>query len=353
MAGQRLNLLIRVDTNVEIGIGHVMRCLALGQAWQDVGGNVAFLMSSGTAAVEARLREEGMEVLQLKATRGTEGDALELGELARQRNAAWVVVDGYHFSGDYQRIIKNSGLKLLFIDDNGHADYYCADLVLNQNIHAHNDMYKRRETYTHLMLGTHYALLRREFLKWQDWKREIPELARKVLITFGGSDPHNVTLKAMQAVQVVDVEGLEVAIVVGGSNPHYYELQSAMRALSASIHVHRDVVAMPELMRWADVGVAAAGSTCWELLFMGLPSCLVVVSESQSEVAEILHVRGNALNIGWFTCVEQSDMAQKIGSLMKNKRDRLEMSYQGKCLVNGDGAHCVVRTILEKVIHGG
>ncbi|NYT10684.1 MAG: UDP-2,4-diacetamido-2,4,6-trideoxy-beta-L-altropyranose hydrolase, partial [Methanosarcinales archaeon] len=231
-------LVIRADASTRIGTGHVMRCLALAQAWQDSGRRAVFAMGMGSPVLVDRLTFEGMEVFHLSAEPGSTEDAEQTADLAQSMGSDWVVVDGYHFGSDYQRIIKESGLRLLFIDDNGHVCHYYADIVLNQNLHANEDLYRNREPYTKLLLGTQYVLLRREFWPWRSWKRDIPEVARKLLVTLGGSDPDNVTLKVIQVLQ--QIEQLETVVVIGGSNLHYEELSSALES-NGSTDLKKDV----------------------------------------------------------------------------------------------------------------
>ncbi|PYJ64808.1 MAG: UDP-2,4-diacetamido-2,4,6-trideoxy-beta-L-altropyranose hydrolase, partial [Verrucomicrobia bacterium] len=111
--------------------------MALGQTWQDAGGHAVFVMCTDAPAIEDRFKSERMEIVHLSALLGSADDAMQTADLSRRMGASWVVVDGYHFGADYQRFVKDAGLCLLFIDDNGHADRYYADIVLNQNLHAH------------------------------------------------------------------------------------------------------------------------------------------------------------------------------------------------------------------------
>jgi len=330
-------LLIRTDASVQIGTGHLMRCLALSQAWQDAGGKVVFLMATKAPALEACLQSEGMKIVHLSVQPGSIDDAIQTSCYAHQVEADWIVVDGYHFGTNYQRIIKNQKCRLLLIDDLGNFEYYYADLILNQNIYAHEELYGNREPYTQLLLGTRYALLRREFLKWRGWKREIPEVARKVLVTMGGSDPDNVTLKVIQALQQVDMDGLEAIVVVGGSNPHYEELQSAVQDLRFPIRLESNVTNMPELMAWADVAISGGGSTSWELAFMGVPALVTILASNQYPIAESLNAIGCAVNLGWYEDVSPTETAQALTQLLRAPGTRAEMSKHGRQLVDGDG----------------
>ena len=330
-------LVIRVDGSAQIGTGHVMRCLALAQAWQEVGGQATFVMAMKAAALEDRLKSEGMEVVCLSLQSGGPDDAIHTIGLARAIGASWVVVDGYHFGADYQHIIKDSGQHLLCIDDNGHAEHYYADIVLNQNVHANEALYANREPHTRLLLRTDYVLLRREFLKWRGWRREIPAVAHKVLVTFGGSDFDNVTLKAIRALHQMAADGLEAVVVVGGSNPYYEELQSAVHRSPLAIRLERDVTNMPELMAWADVVLSAGGSTCWELAFMGLPNLVLILADNQRPIAEQLDAAGVAVNLGWHWTLSSAEIAQALTELLMATGVRAEMARCGRELVDGEG----------------
>ena len=341
-------LLIRTDASVQIGTGHLMRCLALSQAWQDAGGKVVFLMATKAPALEARLQSEGMKIVHLSVQPGSIDDAIQTSCYAHQVEADWIVVDGYHFGTNYQRIIKNQKCRLLLIDDLGNFEYYYADLILNQNIYAHEELYGNREPYTQLLLGTRYALLRREFLKWRGWRREIPEVARKVLVTMGGSDPDNVTLKVIQALQQVDVDGLEAIVVVGGSNPHYEELQSVAQKSRFPIRLESNVTQMPELMTWADVAISAGGSTCWELAFMGMPTVALILARNQCPIAERLDTVGVAVNLGWYEDVSPKKLAQVVMQLLKAPRTRAEMSQCGRQLVDSMGSDRVIQALQRR-----
>ena len=324
-------LLVRVDSGINLGSGHVMRCLALAQAWQDGVGDVVFVLATESPNAEARLTAEGFEALHINAKPGSAEDARLTMKLAHKYGASWVVVDGYHFGGDYQKIIKEAGLNLLFIDDYGHADYYPADIVLNQNIHADENLYLNRASYTKLLLGTRYVLLRREFLRWQGYKREIPEIARKMLVTMGGSDPQNVTLKVLQALKNIDIDGFEAVCVVGGSNPHYDALKDFVETANLPVRIERDVKDMSQLMAWADVAITAGGTTCWELAFMGVP--FVGLSRAKQEAILLQETTriGMSLNMGEHQNLEPCDISEVLMRLIKDKRQRSTMISIG-CL---------------------
>ncbi len=341
-------LLIRADAGLKMGTGHVMRCLALAQGWQNEGGEALFAMVRPLPALESRLKSEGMKVAYLPdILPGSQEDAQETALLGRQNDTYWIVIDGYHFGANYQKYLKDAGYYLLSFDGYGHAEHYFSDLIINQNIYADAAMYKSKESYTKLLLGASFILLRREFWPWRDWQREIPQNAQKILVTLGGSDPDNITLKALKALLQMKNETFQIVAIVGGGNPYYSELKTIIEMDVKPIHLEQDVANMPKRMAWADLAISAAGGTCWELAFMGVPSLLLVLAENQEKVAYYLHEKNAAICLGSGKRVTESTITSHASSLMHNPSMRRNLSSESASFVDGLGVKRVV-SLLKK-----
>jgi UDP-2,4-diacetamido-2,4,6-trideoxy-beta-L-altropyranose hydrolase len=337
-------LIVRADASVAMGTGHVMRCLALAQAWQDEGGSCIFAMVEATPAVEQRLRSEKFEVFPVAASPASPQDAAQVVELAVTHRASWVVVDGYQFDFAYQDALKTAGLHVLVLDDGGRCGSYCADLVLDLSPDASELPYRNRETHTRLLLGTRYVMLRREFTAWRDWKREIPGVAQRLLVTIGGSDPEGLTLRIVEALRQAPHPGLEITVVAGGSNPRQAELQRA--TASSPIELLCDPPNMPELMARSDLAVICSGGTLWELLYMGCASLSYVRDEVQGGAVARLHAAGAVRQLGTVGEFEASRLTAAIAELGASSKRRNEMARLGRKIVDGEGPRRVLHELL-------
>ena len=341
-------LVIRADANTQIGTGHVMRCLALAQAWQDKGGEAVFVTAfSMPEGIRARLANEGFNVIQLDSVPGSLTDAEQTAQLAHQAKAQWLVVDGYHFGSEYQKMIKDNHLKLMVVDDYGHAKHYYADIVLNQNIHADESFYSNREPYSHLLLGIKHLLLRREFWSWHEQKARIPAIAKKILVTMGGSNPDNFTYRIMTALSYLNIENLEVFVVIGSGNPHKQMLKNVCKNLIIPTKLFVNVSNMPELMASVNLAISAGGSTIWELAFMGVPTIGCARAKQEEMLLRTTAQMGITINFG----VDQNLGPEEIGSevidLAHNRCLRTEMCQIGQVTVDGYGSERVINKLLE------
>jgi len=319
-----------------------MRCLALAQSWRHQGGRVIFLSRTRDKALQERILGEDAELIHLGNLLSNAEDLKQTLTLIAEKKPAegkvWVVVDGYDFNADYQRQIKAAGYNLLCIDDYGHADHYFADIVLNQNISAHESLYKNREPYTGLLLGPRYTLLRKEFGPWREWKRFIPEFADKILVTLGGSDPGNATMEVVNAITRINIPALEVNIIAGPANPHIEKLRNAIDNTSGTFHLLENVTNMAEMMAWADVAITSGGSTCWELSFFQLPFIVIVVAENQRPSMDRLKALGLTKMFSFPSDTLCDDLVSAVKDILTNHSLRNEWSRGLSSLVDGKGA---------------
>jgi len=335
-------ILIRADASAEIGTGHVMRCLALAQAWQDGGGEATFVMARCTTSVRSRLINENCRVLSIDADPGSFCDASCTNRFIESHTPDWVVLDGYRFDAEYESALRNTGYHLICVDDSGHLEHPRADLVLNQNVTARENFRSRVRAEQKMLSGTQFCLLRREFLRWRAWRREIPLVGSRILVSLGGSTPVAMGEKVMEAVDRIELPGLHAVFVIGGSTPDPAAMERVAAMSRGKISIRKDVSNMAMLMSESDVAVSAAGSTCWELCLLGLPSVLIDVAENQIPVAVELQRRQCALYAGSAEEVSTEHLANTIAALLKSQDERRLLSQRCRELVDGHGAERVI-----------
>jgi len=349
-------LLIRADANRQIGVGHVMRCLALAQAWLNGSGPVTFLARPLPVALEQRLRQAGCEVCLLEEDLSQESEIAAVQEvLQRQPLPPVLVVDGYDFDERYQDAWQVERGCLVVIDDLGHCARYHADLILNQNLNAHPGLYGPASRFKRLLLGPKFALLRREF-QHQPIVPPEPDLAGQpkgathLLVTMGGADPPDATsqvvarLRAWLRGQEADVR---VRVLVGAAYPHRVALDRAI-AGDPRFEVVVEATSMRDQYQWADVALCAGGSSNWEMSCLGVPRVVIPIADNQRENLPYMVQAGLCL-----ACeLAAPGLPDLLAQLLLSAPLREQMRTAGQSLVDGWGAARVVAEIqIELAAH--
>lgn len=345
----RENLIIRADASTKMGSGHVMRSLALGQAWQDDSGTVTFVISEESRPFMERLQQEGFDVICVHGVPGSSEDARQTLSIGKTKGSEWLVIDGYHFTAEYRRSCSENGLKLMWIDDYGHPDRYYADIILNQNVYATGADYPDTLPSTLLLLGTKYLILRKEFVTKERGERNFSGAIRSVLVTMGGSDPDNVCADVLGVLMPFVKEfGLQVTAVMGKLNPHANKFRKRFGEWEGIAFLH-DARDMPSLIHSSDIVITGAGTTTGEIAFLGVPMITIVLGENQKRVAETLHRAGAAL------CIRDRQEIRKtlpkmLSRLIKSPETRKDMSIKASGLVDGAGAARVIMHMKHKTV---
>lgn len=327
-----------------MGSGHLVRCGSLAEAWRRLGGEV-ILVTTAPQALVRPMAAAGVRVVALDARHPDPEDARATVAVVEAERAPgrtpWLALDGYYFDAAYRSAVRTAGARLLVLEDSLLVPPPAANAFLNQNLGAEEQPHAA--VIPLLLLGTRYALLRREFASAARTVPDLAAVAHRILVTVGGADPANVTLTIVGALDQLAAgrdRAFEAVIVCGAVNPHTDAIASAAAGAGLPIRVVRDAGAaeMAALMAWADMAIAGGGTTCWELACMGVPALAITLAGNQRENVERLAAAGAALDVGRADHVSASGVAAALAALSADRPRRAQMRAAGQGIVDGRGA---------------
>lgn len=346
-------LLIRADADSGMGMGHMMRMLALAQAWIDEGGKVTICFVTCPDNMLSRFRTESIDFEALQVNEiGSISDCEETLNVAERVRADWIVLDGYRFTYEFQKAIKASGKSLLILDDCHSHQNWCADFILNQNLGISNEDYAHVAPSVKLLLGCKYALLRREFRDVLHLTEPIDRNSgKRILITFGGSDPDNITTQFLDGLTNIDADKLELRILVGAANCHKQVIQKWILQHSIHVEIMEDVVDMSAQYLWADAIVTAVGGSTWEWLLFRKTAGIIPIVDNQNKLACELDERSLATILGF---VEDGSLTldpKKLNKWFRSIQDESVLTTDGYHLKELDGRG--VLRVCQEMINSG
>lgn len=357
-----MNIAFRTDASLQIGTGHVMRCLTLARALRGCGAVCRFVTRALPGHMAGRIEAEGFDVSLLPAPQGQGPDGppihahwagVDWPRDATETRAAidatppqWLVMDHYAFDTRWQQAARPEGTMLMVIDDLADRPHDC-DMLLDQNLgHAtreYDGLVPERCT---CLTGPRHALLRPEFA--QARAAALADRAgrrfRHLLITMGGVDPHDTTSQVLRAVQGADLpEDLRITVVMGSQAPALNQVRALAHDMPCPTEIAVDVTDMAARMAWADLAIGAAGSTTWERCALGLPTIIVQIADNQAGIAQALSAAGAALDPG---PLHAPEFAQNLQAALAEAPSQLgAMSERAADICHGDGAARVVAAL--------
>lgn len=341
MAARRV--LIRVDGSSAIGIGHLVRCVALGEELVRHGMQPWFASRPGEASpIEFLAR--GHRVIRVVGSARREMTMIKAASptdpaIARRPFAA-VLLDHYGLGASWLREARLLGRRRVVIDDLANRPLPCELLVnatLGARAESYDDLVPRKAM---LLIGSRFCMLRSAFAAGHDRagaRRYGP--VRSVLVSLGGGD-HSETLRVVVDAVRSALPDAVIDLVLGTSGV-------ADLAAERGIRVHRDLkaAAMVTLMLRADLAIGAGGTTSWERCALALPSVSIRLAPNQDGVVEALVAAGATVDAGPVEDLTVAGLATQIAAIAGDRDHRRTMSENAWQLVDGRGAIRVAHAI--------
>lgn len=342
-----MRIAIRADSSVHIGTGHIGRTLALAEELRRLGAQVEYICRDlpGQASFQAADRGFPVRLLSphIPATQAEDAAAF-LTSLASSPEI--VIVDHYDLGAEWEKHVRQVAKRMVAIDDLANRAHGC-DLLVDPSLHLDSEQRYQGKVPgdCHLLLGPAYALLRREFLEARDTVSSRESL-RNLLIFFGGTDESNETLKAIEALLDTNLPATEIHVVLGRTNPHRAEVESALKKLpTARLHVQPQNFV--HLMQSADLFLGAAGGTVWERACLGVPTLCTATAENQVPTAEILSRDAYHFYLGRAASVSAGAWRDAIAQRCQQWEETRAAGRRSASLVDGRGAEKIAQAILN------
>lgn len=331
-------VLFRADANSQIGMGHVMRCLSIADAFRETGQDAVFLLADNHAAGIVELR--GYKAVVLNSSYREMEEELSLWPVF---NPDIIIVDSYFVSNFYLEKLKEKA-KLVYLDDMASFPYP-VDILVNYNAYGididYSKLYRQSISEPDYVLGISYAPLREMFAGLS--KKIQNKRVSDILFSTGGSDDLHIALNLVKS----KPENYHYHILIGAMNTDKAEIKK-LAALQENIQIHEDVQDMKSLISGCDIAISAAGSTLYEICACGVPLITYIVADNQIPGAVAFEKLGLAENCGDMRGKEDvvSSLIRSVERLAKNYNRRVEVGKRMQYMVDGQGAARLTNQIM-------
>lgn len=342
----RSTVIIRADGGKRIGMGHIMRCSAVARELRTLSCQVVFAVSDEESAQAVAVAGESAILVGGRPEALSERDGTVLRNLVEEFSAKAVLIDSYGVTNAFFSQIKGAA-RVVYVDDTylfsegflKRPYRYDIDAVVNYGFGFSRPIYETayRGSRTELYIGPAFAPIREEFVLASN---PCNDVVQRVLVTSGSTNPGE-ALERMVAGVSGALPNATIDVVVGPLGVLDDEV-SRMR----QVVMRRNVKRMSSLMERADLAVAAAGSTLYELCCVGVPTIALPIVENQ--LANAVGFSGLKLGVSlsrldW----SANDIRGIVANAALSKQLRQRFSAESKTAVDGRGAQRIACALVR------
>lgn len=310
-----MKVIIITESKKNIGYGHINRCYAIAQAFQEKGIVPDFI---------------------------TNNDNKRIFTLIKYRNHDIAIVDSYLKDLLFYKMLSDRVKLIVCLDDNNRLKYP-KGIVINGNVYAKNIDYPKNNQITYL-LGTKYTTLRKAF--WEVPEKKIREKIESIMVTFGGGDTKNMTPKILSFLND-RYPDLIKNVIIGKSFNNIDDIKKCSDKNTSLIY-HPGAVKMKEIMLKSDIAISAGGQTLYELARVGVPTIGVCVADNQFGNIRGWEKIGFLENAGWYNKDNIITRLDILLKMLKNIKLRKIKSTVGKKLIDGRAGFRIYESLTKQ-----
>ena len=267
-----MKVLIRADASIEIGTGHIIRCLAIADKLKERGIKPDFLCKFITENLNLLIQSNGYRVISY--------DDIEL-----QYDVC--LIDQYSLGIEDEVQLRKYSQKIISIDDSGFR-VHRVDVIIDPSVCSDSLIRSSKNPGTEFHYGSEWLIIRDEF---KDAKKQVTfkKDFKNILIFFGGTDPKNLILEYINEIlkNSLIFKDFTFNFLISDNHPRAEKIRSLK--LPKNIIVHCNPLSVSKIMLDCDLYLGSGGSITWERMCLALTGFVISVAENQEDAAKTLN----------------------------------------------------------------
>ena len=327
-----------------IGLGHVMRSLAIASHLRSNSNARVVFQSSPDSVVHQLIKAKGFTLEEVGRNISTEAEPSSYTEID-----AWII-DVHDRGPDIV-----SGLRRRWPQTQMVAlDYFdyeseCPNTIINLSYPDPN--HRMPPDWVEYHEGLDYAIIRDEFKPYRDLPKRDGSVGN-ILVCFGSSDVGRSTQMVVEAAVLAAIPGATYHVVLGPNVSHRDKLLQNLAANTLNAQVYDAPPNLPALMADSDLAIAGGGTTWLELAYLGVPTVAIGQTEREDYFAGLLEDRGVLIRAGMADTCRAPDLANLLADLVSQTERLTAMQRNAKRVVDGQGIGRITDILIRQVKRG-
>ena len=336
-----MKVLIRVDAYPKIALGHLNRCINLGENLLEFGHDIIFICYEDSAT-KAVLIKTGFDfqLIPFKINDASNQDK----ELVFLRDISDSVdlflVDSYNVDSGYFKHLNKFFSSMVYLDDLG-LDFD-VDMVINPSCTVKENDYIAKDVLCgmeYVILGNEYRAGRIESLNTEN---------HSILVTMGGIDHYDLSSRVIPILEEIS-QSIQVNMVIGPYYENTESIKAVVKNSSLEVNIFENASNLRALILKSNLALTAGGFTTYELAAMSTPSIGIALWDNQKNNVTCLSSQGALIPLYYTDSLEFVQQLKKVlVDLINNSNLRKRISTKARIAVDGYGANRIAKEITDR-----
>lgn len=321
-----------LEANARIGTGHLMRCMTIADELDQKKYHIYFICGKLTHIMQAFIDDKGYKF-------SIEDNEKNILKILENIKPDYLIIDHYGIDSRFEIKARPYSKQIIVVDDMADRFHNC-DFLLDQGPLRTKDDYKPWvNPECQLLLGSDYVLIKPDFRRL---RKSCITSWEKGFISFGGSDPDNITLKILKALdRDLNMKNIKWTIIAGVANQNWHSLKNFTNQTQMEITLIKQTNQIATLMSNHDFAFGAAGTMAWERACIGLPSITFSIADNQKFGIEVIR----QFDLGETLDVSEIATNKLMIAMKRLKHQAKNYLNRNQAMVDGLGVERLMRTL--------